>query len=177
MDINQFLQSAGAGALAREDARLTVTGAVDLSRAAAIEVDRDLYSEADARGLTLSELLEANEFDPSAAGSPIDAFERQLALAGVQLGGHTPTTIEQFFQKASVLMPEFILREIKRGQAMRPELGRLIAKYHDEKVPGGRRFQVFLGSYPTITKKEEPAGPSEQRRLSGSPHTVKRGRH
>ena len=37
------------------------------------------------------------------------------------------TTVEQFFQKASVLMPEFILREIKRGQAMRPELGKLIA--------------------------------------------------
>jgi len=127
MDINQFLQTAGAGALAREDARLASTGSVDLSRATAIEIDRDLYQEADARGMTLSELLECDEFDPSAAGSPIDAFERQLALAGVQLGGKTPTTIEQFFQKASALMPEFILREIKRGQAMRPELGRLIA--------------------------------------------------
>lgn len=57
------------------------------------------------------------------------------------------------------------------------QLGRLIAKYHDEKVPGGQRFQVFLGSYPTPTKKEEPAGPSERKRLSGSPHTVRRGRH
>lgn len=33
------------------------------------------------------------------------------------------------------------------------QLGRLIAKYHDEKAPGGRRFQVFLGSYPSITKE------------------------
>ena len=127
MDINQFLQTAGAGALAQEDARLASTGSVDLSRAAAIEISRDLYLEADARGMTLSELLECDEFDPSVAGSPVDAFERQLALAGVQLGGKTPTTVEQFFQKGSALMPEFILREIKRGQAMRPELGRLIA--------------------------------------------------
>jgi len=127
MDINQFLQSVGAGTLASEDARLVSAGPVNLSRAANIEVDRDLYLEADARGMTLSELLECDEYDPSAIGSPIDAFERQLALAGVQLGGKTPTTVEQFFQKASSLMPEFILREIKRGQAMRPELGKLIA--------------------------------------------------
>ena len=33
------------------------------------------------------------------------------------------------------------------------QLGRLIAKYHNEKAPGGRRFQVFLGSYPSITKE------------------------
>jgi DNA-binding transcriptional ArsR family regulator len=34
-------------------------------------------------------------------------------------------------------------------------LARLVAQYHDEKAPGGRRFQLFLGSYPSITKKEE----------------------
>lgn len=127
MDINQFLQTAGAGALASEQAKQSSFGAVDLSRAAAIEIDRDLYLEAEGRGLTLSELLECDEYDPSQMASPVDAFERQLALAGVQLGGKHPTTVEQFFQKAATLMPEFILREIKKGQAMRPELDRLIA--------------------------------------------------
>ncbi len=127
MDFNQFLHSTGASLLAGDEAAMVSPGRVDMSRAAAIQVDRDLYQEADARGLTLSELLEGDEYDPTALGSPLDAFERQLALAGVQLGGKNPTTVEQFFQKASVLMPEFILREIKRGQAMRPELGKLIA--------------------------------------------------
>lgn len=35
-------------------------------------------------------------------------------------------------------------------------VGRLAARYHDEKTEGGRRFQLFLGSYPAVTKKEEP---------------------
>lgn len=35
------------------------------------------------------------------------------------------------------------------------EITRLVAKYHDEKTPGGRRFQFFLGAYPTITKEEK----------------------
>jgi len=127
MDFNQFLHMVGNRQLAGEDARLVSTGRVDLSRASALEVDRDLYLEADARGMTLSELLECDEYDPSGPGSRLDAFERQMVLAGVQLGGKQPTTVEQFFQKASALMPEFISREIKRGQAMRPELGKLIA--------------------------------------------------
>jgi hypothetical protein len=33
-------------------------------------------------------------------------------------------------------------------------LGRLTAKYHDEKTQGGRLFRVFLGSYPAITNKD-----------------------
>ena len=127
MDFNQFLQSAAVGASMNVDAGGRPNGHVDLNRAATVEIDRELYLEAEARGLTLSELLECDEYDPSSLGSPLDAFERQLLLAGVQLGGKNPTTVEQFFQKASTLMPEFILREIKRGQAMRPELARLIA--------------------------------------------------
>ena len=30
----------------------------------------------------------------------------------------------------------------------------LVAKYHDEKAPGGRSFEVFLGSYPAVKKPE-----------------------
>ena len=127
MDFNQFMYSTGARLLAGEENKAKSSRRVDLSRSAAIEVDRDLYLEAEARGLSLSELLECEEYDPSATGSPLDAFERQLALAGVQLGGKSPTTVEQFFQKASTLMPEFIQREIRRGQSMRPELAKLIA--------------------------------------------------
>jgi len=102
-------------------------GSMDLTRAAAVEVNRDLYHEAETRGMTLSELLECDEYDPSAGNSPLDAFQRQLVLAGIRLGGKSPSTVEMFYQQAPALLPEFMRREIKRGQNMRPELGRLVA--------------------------------------------------
>ncbi|RLF29203.1 MAG: hypothetical protein DRN14_02665 [Thermoplasmata archaeon] len=127
MDFNQFLQSAGNANMQRELDPGAVAGPIDLSRAAAIDVNHDLYTEAEARGLTLSELLELDEYDPSQANSSLDAFERQLALAGIRFGGKTPTTVEQFFQQSPSLLPEFMRREIRKGQAMRPELSRLVA--------------------------------------------------
>lgn len=127
MDFNQFLQSAEHAELQRQATSEQVGGQIDLSRAASLEIDRDIYLEAESRGMTLSELLECDEYDPSPAGCPLDAFERQLALAGVRLGGKAPTTVEQFYQKAPALVPEFMMREIKKGQSMHPELGRLIA--------------------------------------------------
>jgi len=127
MDFNQFLHSAQLAGLSEEKRLSDKASGVDLTRTAAIEIDRGLYQEADTRGMSLTELLECDEFDPSPQGATLDAFERQLALAGVRLGGKNPTTVEQFFQKASTLMPEFMLREIKKGQAMRSELSRLIA--------------------------------------------------
>lgn len=127
MDFQQFLNTQGMSRLSAEIDREAASGQVDLTAAASFDVTRDLYVEAEARGLTLSELLESEDFDPTPAGSPLDAFERQLALAGVRFGGRTPTTVEQFYQKAPSLLPEFMLREIRHGQAMRPELSRLIA--------------------------------------------------
>ncbi len=127
MDLNDFLNSAACAGLKREIDQEFPTKAVDLSRAAGIDITKDLYLEADNRGLTLSELLECDEYDPSSSSCPLDAFERQLALAGVRLSGKTPSTVEQFYQQAPALLPEFMLREIKKGQSMRPELGRLVA--------------------------------------------------
>jgi len=102
-------------------------GPVDLSRASEIDITRDTYAEAQTRGLTLSELLEAEDFDPSPAGCPLDAFERQLVLSGVRVGGRNSSSVELFYQQAAALLPEFILREVTKGQQMRPELGRLLA--------------------------------------------------
>ncbi len=127
MDFNQFLHSSAFAGLNRETDRVPSEIPVDLTRASALEIGRDLYTEAESRGMTLSELLECEEYDPSPAGCPLDAFERQLALAGIRLGGKSPTTVEQFYQQAPALLPEFMMREIKKGQSMRPELGRLIA--------------------------------------------------
>jgi len=127
MDFQQFISSNAYSNLATGEDNLWSSGAVDLSKAASIGVTRDSYLEAEARGMTLSELLESDEYDPTPAGCQLDAFERQLALAGVRFGSKSPTTVEQFFQQAPALLPEFMLREIKKGQAMRPELGRLVA--------------------------------------------------
>ena len=120
MDIQTFLAADSPACESEEQS-------VDLSRASDLTVTRDLYLEAESRGMTLSELLEADEYDPSPHGAPLDAFERQLLLAGIRLGGKAPTTVEQFYQKAPALVPEFMMREIKRGQSMRPELKSLIA--------------------------------------------------
>jgi hypothetical protein len=127
MEFNQFLNTIARDSICQTQADAELTGPVDLSRAAQIDISRDTYSEAEARGLTLSELLESDEYDPSPVASPLDAFERQLALSGVRLGGKTPTTVEQFYAKSPALIPEFMMREIKRGQGMKPELSRLIA--------------------------------------------------
>ncbi|MFQ5452898.1 MAG: hypothetical protein ACE5D6_01770 [Candidatus Zixiibacteriota bacterium] len=127
MDFNQFLSTPAFKNLGKESEIENLTGTVDLSRTASIEINKDIYLEAEARGMSLTELLECEEYDPSLAGCPLDAFERQLALAGIKLGGKSPTTVEQFYQQAPSLLPEFMLREIKKGQAMRPELNRLIA--------------------------------------------------
>ncbi|KAA3634862.1 MAG: hypothetical protein DWP97_06100 [Calditrichaeota bacterium] len=126
MDFNQFIASPKIKSQSYLN-ELQFTGQVDLSRAAAIDISKDLYIEADTKGMTLTELLESEEYDPSLPGAPLDAFERQLLLAGVKLGGKSPTTVEQFYHQAPALLPEFMLREIKKGMAMRPELTKLVA--------------------------------------------------
>ena len=127
MDFNTFFNSAFVKNQMQNDNLLNSFGSVDLSRAASFEVSKELYAEADAKGMTLTELLESDEYDPSAMNSPLDAFERQLVLAGVKLAGKSSTTVEQFYQQAPALLPEFMLREVKKGMSMRPELGKLIA--------------------------------------------------
>jgi hypothetical protein len=127
MEFEKFAQSDTVAGRSGDLARRELTGPVDLGRTAEISIDKDLYLEAESRGMTLSELLETPEYDPSPPDCPLDAFERQLALAGIRLGGKNPTPVEQFYQKAPSLMPEFMLREIKRGQSMRPELALVLA--------------------------------------------------
>jgi hypothetical protein len=100
---------------------------LDLSRTKNIKVDRETYLEAQSRGVSLTELLETEEYDPSPIDSPLDAFERQLLVNELKIGGRHPITVEMFYQGAPALLPEFMLREIKAGQKMRPELSRLLA--------------------------------------------------
>ena len=46
-------------------------GAADLTRAAQLEIARETYLEAQNHGMTLSELLETEPYDPSPVGSAL----------------------------------------------------------------------------------------------------------
>ncbi len=101
---------------------------VELSRAGNLS----MYKEAQERGLTLTQLLET--LDPSPVGekgeiaSELDAFERQLAVHDVITNGSNAITVEQFFVGgALILMPEYILREIRHGYMMVQDPRELIA--------------------------------------------------
>ncbi len=128
MDLEKLLNSAeGKRLLELATLERPVAGQVDLSRAKEIKITRETYLEAQSRGVTLSELLETEEYDPSGTSSPLDAFERQLAANDMRVGGRNPITVELFYQGAPALLPEFMMREIRRGQKMRPELTKLLA--------------------------------------------------
>jgi hypothetical protein len=122
-----FSTPLGAGLLNMAETELPFNAPVDLARASEIEIERDTYLEAQSRGMTLSELLETDEYDPSPVGCPLDAFERQLAISGIRVGGRQSSTVDLFYKNAPALLPEFILREVRKGQKMRPELERLLS--------------------------------------------------
>jgi len=127
MNFDEFISSGAFTALKDDPTDRPHIGAVDFTRAKDLTITRETYLEAESHGLTLSELLETPDYDPSPTGSALDAFERQLALAGIRIGGKRPSTVEAFLQASPTLMPEFMLREIRRGMAMRPELESLLS--------------------------------------------------
>lgn len=136
MDLDKLFTETSPVLLSQAAEEPRLSGPVDLARARDITITRDTYLEAESRGLTLSELLETDDYDPSAPESPLDAFERQLAARGIRVGGASPLTVELFYRGAPALLPEFMLREIRRGQAMRPELAGLVGS--TSRVAGNR---------------------------------------
>jgi hypothetical protein len=127
-----------------------VSGPVDMSRAREIKVTQETYLEAQSKGMTLSEFLETPEYDPSEMNSPLDAFERQLAVHDIRVGGNNPVTVELFYQGAPALLPEFMMREIKRGQKMRPELEKLLASSNT--ISSSRYTPFYVDVSPSQSK-------------------------
>ncbi len=162
MDLEKLLNSAeGKKLLELANQEKFVSGQVDLSRAKEIKVTRETYLEAQSRGATLSELLETEEYDPSDINSPLDAFERQLAVHDIRVGGKNPITVELFYQGAPALLPEFMMREIKRGQKMRPELDKLIAS--SSEISSSRYTPFYVNVTPHQSKLSlRPIGDSAE---------------
>ena len=148
MDINSLIQGDIPDSLLTVASReLSGNGVVDLSRAKQIEVDRDMYLEAQAQSMTLTELLESDPYDPSTTDSPLDAFERQLLLKGVRTSGRNPASVELFYRNAPMLMPEFIMREIRHGMAMRSDYDKLVASSSD--ISTNRYTPIYIDASAT----------------------------
>lgn len=100
-----------------------------------------LYAEAQEQGMSLSELLE--EIDPSEPNSKLDAFERQLMLHGILAEGSRSISMEQFFVGGGlILLPEYVLREIRRGYKMVQDPTELVASVSLENGPTVRPIYI-----------------------------------
>ena len=154
MDLSRFLDQLKSPELSRwlelAEYEKPISGNVDLSRAKDIKVTKETYLEAQSQGMNLSELLETESYDPSELNSPLDAFERQLAAHDIRVSGKNAVTVELFYQGAPALLPEFMTREIKRGQRMRPELSRLLASSNS--IATSRYTPFFVNVTPTDEK-------------------------
>jgi len=162
MDLEKLLNSVeGKKLLELANWEKSISGHVDLSRAKEIKVSRETYLESQSRGMSLSELLETEDYDPSGINTPLDAFERQLAVNDIRVGGRNPVTVELFYQGAPALLPEFMMREIKRGQKMRPELEKLIAS--SSEISSSRYTPFYVNVTPTQAKLSlRPIGDSAE---------------
>ena len=98
-----------------------------LQRAGSIPLSADMYQICRQRGVSLTNLLE--EMDPSDPDAALDAFERQLALAGIRISGDHADTIDRFFatKESSVLFPEFVSRSVRAGMDDFRKLDQIVA--------------------------------------------------
>lgn len=125
----------------------------ELHRAATIAIHPGLYNEARQRGCNLSAYLE--EVDPSPPEAALDAFERQLALAGIKVTGPDASIIDRFFasQESAVLFPEFVARSVRIGKDDFTKLAKIIAD----------RTRVDDNTYKAIYMDDSVLSESEKR--------------
>ncbi|TKJ41039.1 hypothetical protein CEE37_05070 [candidate division LCP-89 bacterium B3_LCP] len=125
--------------------------------------DLSLYSEAQERDLTLSELLE--ELDPtprSANGNPagqFDAFERQMLVMGLNGSGRRSITVEDFYLGGGlILLPEYIQREIQRGYRLVQDPQELLAASVAVNVPSVKPIYIKMdGAKESFAKRSDGA--------------------
>lgn len=112
----------------------------------------ELYDDANSKKMTLTELLES--YDKSAPDSPLDAFQRQMFLAGVKISGRRSMKMGAMFDVALALTPEFINREIKQGMAMTGQNPNDLIAF--ETIEEGNSYEPLYITKPSV-KGKSPA--------------------
>lgn len=88
-----------------------------------ITLNKDLYAQASVQGITLSQYLE--QLDPTAEGSKLTAFDRQMKEQGIMARsvpakGFSAHTVEAFYQteQSKVLFPEYVATQLREALQM-----------------------------------------------------------
>ncbi|MDX9752925.1 MAG: phage major capsid protein [bacterium] len=123
-----------------------------LHQAARIALHEGMYAEAAQRGVDFTHYLET--LDPSPTGAGLDAFERQLALAGIQINGETADVVDRFFatQESAVLFPEYVSRTVRLGIEEFGKLKKILAS----------RVKIDDNTYKSIYMDETVLSPDEK---------------
>jgi HK97 family phage major capsid protein len=146
-----------------------------LHRAATIPLHEGMYAEAAQRSFDLTAYLES--LDPSPANSDLDAFERQLALAGIRVNGETADIIDRFFssQENAVLFPEYVSRSVQTGIEDFTKLQKILAAR--VKVDDNTYKSIYMDESDSDSTKKSLAVVSEgadlpEIELTTSDHTI-----
>jgi len=116
-----------------------------------------LYAEAQEQGVSFSALLE--QIDPGEPGSKLDAFERQLMLHGIEVEGARAISMEQFFVGGGlILLPEYILREIRHGYRLVQDPVELVASVVPETGPTVKPVYIKTEKAKQTLGKKGPGG-------------------
>ena len=112
----------------------------ELERAASFRLDGEMFALARQQGTDLTGYLE--KLDPSDPASALDAFERQLAVAGIRINGSSSDVIDRFFssKESAILFPEFVSRSVRAGMDDFKKLEKVV----------GTRTQIDSDTYKTI---------------------------
>lgn len=107
-------------AVQREVNRACTMDGVKPSTFKKLEIGREMYQECISKGISLSRLLEKEDPSENYAGVNLDAFERQLAIRGLNIAGKNAITLAEWYDDSGyrILFPEFIDREVRHGLLM-----------------------------------------------------------
>ncbi len=125
---------------------------------AKLSLHRDMYKEAQAEGISLSQYLE--NLDPSPEGSKLSAFERQLkehnivtqSMAG---RGISASKVEAFYRtdESKILFPEYINMTVKESMIATSILPYLIAM----------TTEIDSNAYKSVRCVDQPKGQRKRR--------------
>jgi DNA-binding transcriptional ArsR family regulator len=101
--------------------------------------------------------------EPEGAASARDRFSWSYVVAVLGRALRDLTTLRRRADRADQRLATFALDTEVRlaspralaelSRRLSRQLAELVAEYHDESSPRGRRYRLFLGSYPAVTKK------------------------